>query len=74
MITQDERIKITIREMKALGQTWRNDWSDFDGRTLRYQLELLANFLGSTDPESEDAEDFTAYSTELKIQEEEFGA
>lgn len=26
-------------EVKAIGQYWRNDWSDFDGRTLRYQLD-----------------------------------
>lgn len=26
---------------EALGTAWRNDWSDFDGRTLRSQLEDL---------------------------------
>lgn len=24
--------------LKELGQAWRGDWSDFDGRTLRAQL------------------------------------
>ena len=27
--------------MKAYGQGWRLDWSDFDGRTLRDQLDFL---------------------------------
>ncbi len=29
---------IVLREMTALGRGWRMDWSDFDGRTLRHQL------------------------------------
>lgn len=30
-----------LREMTAYGDGWRADWSDFDGRTLRAQLESL---------------------------------
>lgn len=28
--------------MEMLGEAWRGDWSDFDGRTLRSQLDQLA--------------------------------
>lgn len=34
----------------ALGRAWRMDWSDFDGRTLRAQLEELAKALMATEP------------------------
>lgn len=27
--------------LAGLGQAWRGDWSDFDGRTLRHQLDQL---------------------------------
>ena len=32
---------IVLREMTAYGYGWRNDWSDFDGRHLRNQLNDL---------------------------------
>ena len=39
----------TIEETKkcliALGQAWRMDWSDFDGRDLKRQLEEIINVL-----------------------------
>jgi hypothetical protein len=31
----------SLAAMKALGDKWRGDWSDFDGRTLRDQLAEL---------------------------------
>ena len=65
MINQDERIAIAQRELKALGQYYRNDWSDFDGRTLRTELEELATFLSS------DKLDFTEFTSDLKDQEAE---
>ncbi len=34
----------------ALGRAWRMDWSDFDGRTLRAQLEELSKALMSSEP------------------------
>ena len=37
-------LDIVIREMTAIGQGWRLDWSDFDGRGLRDQLDSLASF------------------------------
>ena len=35
-------LEIVLREMKAYGRGWRNDWSEFDGRYLRNQLNELA--------------------------------
>lgn len=37
-------LDIVMREMCAYGQGWRADWSDFDGRVLRQQLERLASW------------------------------
>ncbi len=34
--TELEKIK---RNLSALGLAWRHDWSDFDGRQLRDQLD-----------------------------------
>lgn len=31
--------------MRAIGQAWRGDWGDFDGRTLRDQLSELAEIV-----------------------------
>lgn len=31
--------------LRALGQAYRMDWSDFDGRSLKGELELLASAL-----------------------------
>ena len=35
-------LAIVLREMTAYGRGWRADWSWFDGRTLRDQLDGLA--------------------------------
>ena len=40
--SQDKRIMDTLQCLNALGSAWRNDWSDFDGRTLRDQLDDIA--------------------------------
>ena len=37
-------LKIVNREMCAYGDGWRADWSDFDGRTLRSQLDSVASW------------------------------
>lgn len=34
-----EAIATVSRALDELGTSWRNDWNDFDGRTLRVQLE-----------------------------------
>jgi hypothetical protein len=36
-----------IRAIEAVGQAWRGDWSDFDGRTLRHQLNELCGLMES---------------------------
>lgn len=43
-MTDKEILTIVLREMTAIGQGWRLDWSDFDGRTLRDQLNSLASW------------------------------
>lgn len=37
-------LQITLREMQAIGRGWRADWNGFDGRTLRDQLDSLADW------------------------------
>ena len=34
-----------IKCLNALGEAWRGDWNDFDGRTLRDQLGEIASVL-----------------------------
>lgn len=45
-----ERIAWAIQSISSLGQYWREDWSDFDGRTLRDQLKRVGAVLGGTAP------------------------
>lgn len=33
--------------LSELGTMWRNDWSDFDGRTLRTQLDTLETIIAA---------------------------
>lgn len=40
--TMAEGTMVSVAAMRALGQMWREDWSEFDGRTLRAQLDDLA--------------------------------
>ena len=37
-----ERLANPLEAMRLLGQAWRGDWSFFDGRSLRSQLEEIA--------------------------------
>ena len=37
------------KALRMLGAAYRGDWSDFDGRTLRHQLEELARFIEHPD-------------------------
>jgi hypothetical protein len=32
--------------LAELGIRWRNDWSDFDGRVLRHQLDEIDDIVG----------------------------
>ena len=52
VISDKIRTGIVVRELRALGQAWRNDWSEFDGRQLRDQLDAIANF--AVDTEAQD--------------------
>lgn len=61
-----DKINIAIRELRALGQYYRNDWSGFDGRTLRDQLAEFANFL------SAETEDFTLFTELLEEQKDDY--
>lgn len=36
-----ERLKVCLALAQEVGWYWRNNWSDFDGRTLRDQMENL---------------------------------
>lgn len=44
MSQADRVLPIVLREMCAIGTGWRLDWSGFDGRTLRNQLDSLASW------------------------------
>jgi hypothetical protein len=35
----------THKALRALGAAWRGDWNDFDGRTLRGQLNEIGSVL-----------------------------
>lgn len=43
-LTTEQVLEITLREMKAFGMGWRMNWSEFDGRYLRAQLNTLAEW------------------------------
>ena len=50
-------------ELSALGQFWRNDWSEFDGRSLRDDMDNLIE-------EIKDKKISTELRDQLKAQEE----
>jgi hypothetical protein len=37
----EPEIERLTRNFKALGEAWRGDWSDFDGRQLRHQIDEI---------------------------------
>lgn len=43
-MTPEQIVKIMAREARAVGAGWRHDWSEFDGRTLRDQMNALADW------------------------------
>ena len=43
--TQLEPMGEALDALTALGQAWRGNWSDFDGRTLRGQLSDLRKII-----------------------------
>lgn len=38
-------VKDVAKALELLGEAWRGDWIDFDGRTLRLQLNELVEYL-----------------------------
>ncbi len=40
----EQVLEITLGEMQQIGAGWRVDWSGFDGRYLRSQLDDLAKW------------------------------
>ena len=62
------KTEILKREISALGQYYRNDWSDFDGRTLRDELDSIMEWF--TD-ETKTEEDLIKFEAKLK---DRFGA
>ena len=39
--TERDRLKVCLALAREVGQYWRNNWSDFDGRSLRDQMVVL---------------------------------
>jgi hypothetical protein len=40
-LEKEEKVRGVVAAMTALGEAYRGDWHDFDGRWLRSQLEEL---------------------------------
>jgi CHASE3 domain sensor protein len=55
MSLAEQRIAAGKRCLAALGKRYREDSSDFDGRTLRDQLRDVSRIMSSDEPESEAA-------------------
>lgn len=60
-------VEIMGRELGAIGQYYRNDWSGFDGRTLRSELDRLARW-GAGAVNGDGPEDFTEFTEQLAEQ------
>lgn len=45
----------TTSALRLLGECWRSDWSEFDGRTLRSQLDDIADIAQSEEHMDRDA-------------------
>lgn len=41
----EERMKAVAEALTLLGRAYRMNWSDFDGRSLKMELEELAGYL-----------------------------
>lgn len=40
------QIRKVLTALEELGQSWRNSWADFDGRTLRSEMEQATGLIG----------------------------
>ena len=59
----DKILEVVLREMRAYGTGWRINWVDFDGRSLRFQLDSIAEWAekaksGEIDKEYTSGSDF----------------
>ena len=53
-----EVLEVVLREMTAIGHGWRASWADFDGRTLRDQLNDIAKWAKNPDGDYTKGSDF----------------
>ena len=60
--------------LNALAEAYRGDWSDFDGRTLKGQLQDWLERAGNADLEEGDTFDLEAYLESCGIEMDEYGA
>ncbi len=68
MMDAEVVLRVVLREMGAYGQGWRLNWSEFDGRQLRYQLEGIDKWATQALSGSAVEDDYTAGSEFLKEQ------
>lgn len=62
-MTHEEKLAVVIREMLQIGYAWRMNWNDFDGRTLRDQLEGIASWAAKGDGDYHEGSDFHVRQT-----------
>ncbi len=43
--TREQRLEIALREALLVAHAWRISWCDFDGRWLRDQMTMIADFV-----------------------------
>lgn len=60
MSTEDNIPTKGLECLNDLGEQWRGDWSDFDGRTLRDQLDDIAEIIRRECRGDEDVDDYVA--------------
>lgn len=52
-MSEQERLEDGVRILRLIGAYWWRDWDEFDGRTLRDQLNSVANYLLGSGPRPE---------------------
>ena len=65
-MSESEILDTVLREMVAIGHGWRCDWSHFDGRELKGQLNQLAKWAET----ARDDSSITEYMEGTKFSEE----
>jgi hypothetical protein len=43
--TEVDRLRLAVSLAQELGRAYRGDWSDFDGRSLRNELDALSDIV-----------------------------